>query len=208
MLAVGLVTQITGFLLLSAAVAGLDGGDVGGLGGAGAGHLRRGQGPDQDRQQIGHQADRRQGSGSGQLFRWVAWFTGSKNAMKGVGFFLGGLLLERWASSGALWAMAGAAGAGAGGVWCCSLPPLMGKARPRNRRASCSPRTAASTCWPPRASCCSARATCGSWSACRCSSTPQGWTFTMVGGFLAPGPSATALVQAAAPALVRAAPTA
>ena len=29
--------------------------------------------------------------GSGQLFRWVAWFTGSKNAMKGVGFFLGGL---------------------------------------------------------------------------------------------------------------------
>ena len=32
--------------------------------------------------------------GSGQLFRWVAWFTGSKNAMKGVGFFVGGLLLE------------------------------------------------------------------------------------------------------------------
>ena len=28
--------------------------------------------------------------GSGQLFRWVAWFTGSKNAMKGIGFFLGG----------------------------------------------------------------------------------------------------------------------
>ena len=25
--------------------------------------------------------------GSGQLFKWVAWFTGSKNAMKGVGFF-------------------------------------------------------------------------------------------------------------------------
>jgi len=25
---------------------------------------------------------------SGALFRWVAWFTGSKNAMKGVGFFL------------------------------------------------------------------------------------------------------------------------
>lgn len=29
-----------------------------------------------------------------QLFRWVAWFTGSKNAMKGVGFFIGGLMLE------------------------------------------------------------------------------------------------------------------
>ena len=32
--------------------------------------------------------------GSGQLFRWVAWFTGSKNAMKGIGFFVGGLLLR------------------------------------------------------------------------------------------------------------------
>ena len=32
--------------------------------------------------------------GAGQLFRWVAWFTGSKNAMKGVGFFVGGLLLQ------------------------------------------------------------------------------------------------------------------
>jgi len=30
---------------------------------------------------------------SGQLFRWVALLTGSKNALKGVGFFLGGLLL-------------------------------------------------------------------------------------------------------------------
>ena len=34
------------------------------------------------------------GQGTGQLFRWVAWFTGSKNAMKGVGFFLGGALLQ------------------------------------------------------------------------------------------------------------------
>ncbi len=45
--------------------------------------------------------------GSGQLFRWVAWFTGSKNAMKGVGFFLGGLLLDVLGFRPALWAMAG-----------------------------------------------------------------------------------------------------
>ena len=45
--------------------------------------------------------------GSGQLFRWVAWFTGSKNAMKGVGFFVGGLLLETVGFRGALWLMAG-----------------------------------------------------------------------------------------------------
>lgn len=45
--------------------------------------------------------------GSGQLFRWVAWFTGSKNAMKGVGFFVGGLLLETIGFRPALWLMAG-----------------------------------------------------------------------------------------------------
>jgi predicted MFS family arabinose efflux permease len=44
--------------------------------------------------------------GNTQLFRLVAWFTGSKNAMKGVGFFLGGLLLEVIGFRGALWLMA------------------------------------------------------------------------------------------------------
>ncbi len=33
------------------------------------------------------------GRGEGQLFRWVALLTGSKNALKGVGFFLGAVLL-------------------------------------------------------------------------------------------------------------------
>lgn len=44
--------------------------------------------------------------GGGQLFKWVAWFTGSKNAMKGLGFFLGGLLLQGLGFQQALWAMA------------------------------------------------------------------------------------------------------
>jgi len=44
--------------------------------------------------------------GSGQLFRWVAWFTGSKNAMKGIGFFIGGLLLDLAGFAHALWMMA------------------------------------------------------------------------------------------------------
>lgn len=48
--------------------------------------------------------------GSGQLFRWVAWFTGSKNAMKGIGFFLGGLLLDLAGFAQALWLMAGLLG--------------------------------------------------------------------------------------------------
>ncbi|MCA0302423.1 MAG: organoarsenical effux MFS transporter ArsJ [Proteobacteria bacterium] len=46
------------------------------------------------------------GQGAGQLFRWVAWFTGSKNAMKGLGFFFGGLLLQAMGFRGALWVMA------------------------------------------------------------------------------------------------------
>jgi len=45
-------------------------------------------------------------SGAGQLFRWVAWFTGSKNATKGAGFFVGGLLLEFAGFRMALWLMA------------------------------------------------------------------------------------------------------
>jgi predicted MFS family arabinose efflux permease len=49
--------------------------------------------------------------GAGQLFDWVAWFTGSKNAMKGLGFFAGGLLLETLGFRGALWLMAALIGA-------------------------------------------------------------------------------------------------
>jgi MFS family permease len=44
--------------------------------------------------------------GSGQLFKWVAWFTGSKNAMKGLGFFVGGILLDLLGFRSALWLMA------------------------------------------------------------------------------------------------------
>jgi len=48
------------------------------------------------------------GSGGEQgLYRWVALLTGSKNALKGVGFFLGGALLGWLGFQAALWAMAG-----------------------------------------------------------------------------------------------------
>lgn len=39
------------------------------------------------------------------LYRWVAFLTGSKNALKGVGFFLGGLLLAGLTFRGAILAM-------------------------------------------------------------------------------------------------------
>ncbi|HUH06058.1 MAG TPA: organoarsenical effux MFS transporter ArsJ [Kofleriaceae bacterium] len=43
----------------------------------------------------------------GTLFRWVALLTGSKNTLKGVGFFLGGLLLSQLGFRNALWSMVG-----------------------------------------------------------------------------------------------------
>ena len=51
------------------------------------------------------EVDRRQG-----LFYWVSWFTGSKNAMKGIGFFLGGILLTKFGFQNSLWVMAGSLG--------------------------------------------------------------------------------------------------
>ena len=46
------------------------------------------------------------GTGDGALFRLVAVLTGSKNALKGVGFFLGAALLSSLGYDRALWAMA------------------------------------------------------------------------------------------------------
>lgn len=43
----------------------------------------------------------------GGLFKWVAVLTGSKNALKGVGFLLGGVLLQGLGFEIALWSMAG-----------------------------------------------------------------------------------------------------
>lgn len=42
---------------------------------------------------------------SGTLFKWVAILTGSKNALKGVGFFVGGALLASVGFARALWIM-------------------------------------------------------------------------------------------------------
>jgi predicted MFS family arabinose efflux permease len=67
--------------------------------------------------------------GSGQLFRWVAWFTGSKNAMKGIGFFVGGLLLDTIGFKPALYAMAALIGL-VFALGIALLPRQLGKAKP------------------------------------------------------------------------------
>jgi predicted MFS family arabinose efflux permease len=69
---------------------------------------------------------------SGALFKWVALLTGSKNALKGAGFFLGGVLLAALSFKGALFAMAGAVALVFLGVQL-SLPGELGrkKAKPK-----------------------------------------------------------------------------
>ncbi|WP_372604266.1 organoarsenical effux MFS transporter ArsJ [Actibacterium sp.] len=47
-------------------------------------------------------------SGDGALFRWVAVLTGSKNAVKGLGFLLGTVLLGALGFTASVWAMAAA----------------------------------------------------------------------------------------------------
>lgn len=78
---------------------------------------------------------------AGQVFKWVAWFTGSKNApipcgsdlaslapLKGSGFFVGDLLLETIGFRGALWLMAAGLALILLGV-AFSLPRTLGKAK-------------------------------------------------------------------------------
>lgn len=66
--------------------------------------------------------------GAGQLFRWVAWFTGSKNATKGAGFFIGGFMLQEVGFRPALWLMAAMLACVLAGV-VLSLPRTLGKAK-------------------------------------------------------------------------------
>ena len=64
----------------------------------------------------------------GTLYRWVALLTGSKNALKGVGFFLGGALLATLGFGGAVLGMAALLAA----IWLFSLwqlRPDLGKAK-------------------------------------------------------------------------------
>jgi predicted MFS family arabinose efflux permease len=139
---------------------------------------------------------------SGQLFKWVAWFTGSKNAMKGVGFFMGGLLLEFLGFRAALWAMAAMLGLVLLGVMFL-LPPLMGKSK-----ASSSARELFAKNQGINLLALSRIGLFGARDVWFVVGVPvflysAGWTFTMVGGFLAAWTIAYGMVQAIAPSLVK-----
>lgn len=208
MLAVGLATQIAGFLLLS-------GLSPGWTAAASIAWVVLAQGVCGVAKDLTKTASKsaikiaeaaaRSEDAKGRLFRWVAWFTGSKNAMKGVGFFLGGLLLEALGFRGALWAMAAMLGLIMLGV-VTALPAMMGKAKAsRSARELFAKNRAVNLLALARVALFGARDV---WFVV---GVPvflyaSGWTFTRVGTFLALWTIGYGLVQAAAPAFITRSP--
>ncbi len=200
MLAVGLATQITGFLLLSAlspnwTVALSVAWVVGAQGICGVAK-------DLTKTASKSAIKLTAGEASGQLFKWVAFFTGSKNAMKGIGFFLGGLLLQALGFQAALWTMAGLLALVFVGV-VSFVPPLMGKSKAsKSAKELFAKNRGINLLAAARVALFGARDV---WFVV---GVPvflyaSGWNFTMVGAFLALWTIGYGAVQAFAPALVR-----
>ena len=139
----------------------------------------------------------------GALFRWVALLTGSKNALKGAGFFLGGLLLGTLGFVAALWVLAAGlalALAFAAGL----LPGTLGRARVKEKFSRIFSKT-------PEVNLLSGARffLFGARDVWFVVGVPiflyetLGWTFAQVGTFLAAWVIGHGAVQAAAPGFVR-----
>jgi MFS family permease len=203
MLAVGLGTQITGFLMLSAlspdwTAAASVAWVVGAQGLCGVAK-------DLTKTASKSAIKLTAGQASGRLFKLVAFFTGSKNAMKGIGFFLGGVLLQALGFTHALWAMAAMLALVFVGV-VGFVPPLMGKSKAsKSARELFAKSRAINLLAAARVALFGARDV---WFVV---GVPvflyaSGWNFTMVGAFLALWTIGYGVVQAAAPAVVRRSP--
>ncbi len=142
------------------------------------------------------------GDASGRLFKWVAFFTGSKNAMKGVGFFLGGVLLQTLGFQQSLWTMAGLLLLVFLGVLM-FVPRLMGQSKAsKSAKELFAKNRGINLLAAARVALFGARDV---WFVV---GVPvflysAGWTFSMVGGFLALWTIGYGAVQALAPLLVR-----
>ena len=140
--------------------------------------------------------------GAGQLFRWVAWFTGSKNAMKGFGFFVGGALLELVGFKSALWLMAAMLAIVLASALL-SLPTELGKAK-----ASKSFRELFAKSRPINLLAAARIFLFGSRDVWFVVGLPvflyaQGWKYMEVAGFIATWTIGYGLVQAVAPSVLR-----
>jgi len=142
-------------------------------------------------------------SQQGQLFKWVALLTGSKNALKGVGFFLGGALLTLFGFKVSMLLMASVLAI----FWIASLFLLkqdLGKAKTKPKFSELfSKSRAINILSAARLFLFGAR---DIWFVVALPvflSTQLGWSFWGVGGFLAAWVIAYGVVQSFAPSIVR-----
>lgn len=137
----------------------------------------------------------------GKLYRWIALLTGSKNALKGVGFFLGGGLLAWLGFRGAVVSMAGMLAL----VWLASLFLLredLGKAKSKPKfRDLLSKSRAINVLSAARLFLFGARDVWFVVALPVYLSSTFDWDFWMVGGFLALWIIGYGIVQSLAPAL-------
>jgi predicted MFS family arabinose efflux permease len=137
----------------------------------------------------------------GRLYRWVARLTGSKNALKGVGFFLGGALLALLGFRGALLLMAGVLAL----IWLGSVFSLgrdLGKARAKPKfRELLSKSRAINSLSAARLFLFGARDVWFVVALPVYLATTFGWDFWQVGGFLALWIIGYGLIQSLAPAI-------
>jgi MFS family permease len=137
------------------------------------------------------------------LFKWVAVLTGSKNALKGVGFFLGGFLLSVLGYAHCLFAMAGALAAVLAGS-AISLPRELGKSKAKRRfKRILSKTRAVNVLSAARFFLFGARDIWFVVGVPVFLSATLGWGFTEVGTFLALWVIGYGVIQSIAPALIR-----
>lgn len=136
------------------------------------------------------------------LFKWVAVLTGSKNALKGVGFFIGGVLLAALGFERSLYAMAGALGLILiTGTW---LPAELGKMKAKVKFSQLLSKTRAiNILSAARFFLFGARDVWFVVGVPVFLSGTLGWGFEQVGGFLAVWVIGYGAVQAIAPTLLR-----
>jgi predicted MFS family arabinose efflux permease len=137
------------------------------------------------------------------LFKWVAVLTGSKNALKGAGFFLGGFLLAVLGYRNCLFAMAGALFVVLAGSTI-SLPRELGKSKTKSKLKGLLSKTrAVNILSAARFFLFGARDVWFVVGVPVFLSKSLGWGFTQVGTFLALWVIAYGIVQSIAPAIIR-----